>query len=747
MKPILLAAIVSAGAMSIPTGMWAETASLAKPERTKIMPDASQVVASRAGELVDVTVTFNMGSYDSSPEIFIEDDFGGVYDFDSENVTRKSNNKYVFKLPKGTYHGVMCFVTKTPECSNLSKYVFLNDSEAEDGATWHFDANTATHRISFEYCLGDGEKAHLVDMAENPTGVDFSSGNCRGTAYQLLRSVHNDNVGLQGVTYLECNLGEYLGTERMKCNDMFVNTTTEHYNVWNNIYLQPTDAEISFHSQKKPVCLTSRQVSFAEAIDTIYAQKASDFVACKMPSFKNSRYEGKALTRGNGLGDVFTPVGSLFCRDINSTKTCNYMTGMDIYTPDVMFLADLDPDAPVLIDYSSNEADIYDSTTSFDESGIVTPKFTVNRDGSINYLMTDNVPFRFPFADLLLIGWNVWDQLDAHPFFKYSSADQTPAFGDSAPILSFPAIQSDAPDNNQFSYIGWSSRPSYIGNFGELRLIDKQLMTFKVMADDELVMEDFNNFPWSLSSHAGTAHTPHEITLIFDNDNFEIDGLQGRSHTEVKYKEASKGDISAPSVQMIQFRNKDGKITNRFEKADEAEVFISYGDFYYEPTTQTYEINDNDVKIEVAPYGSDDFKEISTEQDADLYKWPLWGYFRSGQLSDIGESANGWWDLRITLTDKAGNSSFQHVSPAFYVKDSGVTGINQVAAETAFFIHGNKIISADDKTADFRIYSLSGSQVAATTAASVDLSDYPAGIYLVYATNTRGTRTLKISVK
>ena len=84
------------------------------------------------------------------------------------------------------------------------------------------------------------------------------------------------------------------------------------------------------------------------------------------------------------------------------------------------------------------------------------------------------------------------------------------------------------------------------------------------------------------------------------------------------------------------------------------------------------------MKVEVAPYGTDNYTEVTTEQIPELFKMPCWGYFRTGKLLGLGASPNGWWNVRLTLKDNSGNSNVQTVSPAFYAANTDQSGLEDI---------------------------------------------------------------------
>ena len=74
---------------------------------------------------------------------------------------------------------------------------------------------------------------------------------------------------------------------------------------------------------------------------------------------------------------------------------------------------------------------------------------------------------------------------------------------------------------------------------------------------------------------------------------------------------------------------------------------------------------------------------------------PYFGHFWKSSLKDVeGKSENGWFKLRVTLTDAAGNSQEQTMWPAFYIKDSlGVESAiaNDASAPEYFNLQGMRL--------------------------------------------------------
>ncbi len=62
---------------------------------------------------------------------------------------------------------------------------------------------------------------------------------------------------------------------------------------------------------------------------------------------------------------------------------------------------------------------------------------------------------------------------------------------------------------------------------------------------------------------------------------------------------------------------------------------------------------------------------------------PCFGHFYRGSLAGVtGQALKGWFDLKVKLTDAAGNWQEQVISPAFRI-DQPYTGISDINSENA----------------------------------------------------------------
>lgn len=213
----------------------------------------------------------------------------------------------------------------------------------------------------------------------------------------------------------------------------------------------------------------------------------------------------------------------------------------------------------------------------------------------------------------------------------------------------------------------------------------------------------------------------------FVNENVSIDGkIPGRNVTEFAY-DGTKGDKMPPTLTSLSVRDACDVINDRFTTLEGAFVEFTamqpvhgthpdFGHAYVECKPL------QGVTVECAPNGSTEFAPLTAAEMPDLYHMPGYGYcYRAGLADVTSKSDNGWYDLRVTVTNPNGGFQRQTISPAFCVGEKG--GIGDITADNA----------AADGPAVY--YDLNGRRVAADALGT--------GVYI----RQQGAKTEKVTVK
>ena len=192
------------------------------------------------------------------------------------------------------------------------------------------------------------------------------------------------------------------------------------------------------------------------------------------------------------------------------------------------------------------------------------------------------------------------------------------------------------------------------------------------------------------------------MTFDIDVEGAPLDGEILSENKATMTCNIDKTDWVPPTAQLLWFT--DGAIVrDHFQTPENAMLHLYAADFRYtlndtfdKDMMEAYPLES--IKVEYAPTGSSEFTEIEVFENADMFFMPGYGYCYDGSLAGIDRgSANGWMDLRITLTDDSGNVQTQTLSPAFRV--DSLAGIEDVLPDST------------DRIGNTELYDLQGRKV------------------------------------
>lgn len=220
-------------------------------------------------------------------------------------------------------------------------------------------------------------------------------------------------------------------------------------------------------------------------------------------------------------------------------------------------------------------------------------------------------------------------------------------------------------------------------------------------------------------------------------DNVLVDGeVPGYNKTVFEYDTDNMGQ--SPTIAGLQFRNTEDKITDHFEVAADGRLILYATQFmadYDEELDEMFynAINLSNIKVEAAPYNTEDYFEIPVETDPSKNIIRGWGQYYEGSLQGVtARSDNGWYKLRVRLEGVNEGWQEQIICPAFKIEalSNGVENIEAERSPLNFYINGRNIIAPGA-----RIYNLNGTET--------DGKNLVPGIYLI----TTGSKTAKAIVK
>lgn len=271
--------------------------------------------------------------------------------------------------------------------------------------------------------------------------------------------------------------------------------------------------------------------------------------------------------------------------------------------------------------------------------------------------------------ELYAIDDNMYQLLTNSSILSYPTECVDGIINDCCPINT---LQVKTYNNDAENYLGLTNY--FVGRYGEVRC--KEDVDVKAM---------FNGTEIDLSSFIPDEKGCYEFTVT--NNNIEVDGLSG-INTSTVYFEQDQEDSTPPSIEMLHFKNSAGDITDRFANAQDGTMEFYASDFHYryypEMWNGVFECQPVEVSVEYAPYGTEEWNELSVEEIPEYYQEPGWGYFFRASLADVeGTAEKGWFDLRFRLQDASGNWMDQVVSPAFRIDDLAYTSVANIGGDNA----------------------------------------------------------------
>ncbi len=320
------------------------------------------------------------------------------------------------------------------------------------------------------------------------------------------------------------------------------------------------------------------------------------------------------------------------------------------------------------------------------------------------------------------------------PFNPYFSYPFDPLYV-MASTTPYATVGAKIQKSNDITYNSFSVG-GYYGNYGENRFVDTQYFTEGAICNGDTV--DLSKYrdtnAWLQARAEEFPSSKDAVSIKYTNTNILIDDIEGKSECEFSFIENSE-DAYPPTVQRIMWRDGEGVPTVKFDTNQDAFISVAGGDFkpevyncdfgsYTEDIT-SYEYSPATLKVEIAPYGTNEFVEIPMTEDKDKYV-ESYGAYWEGSLSDMeSESENHWYDLKVTMTDEAGNTQVQTLTPAVYIGKitSGIKSIESLT--TRFDVVDGSIVSSDNT--EFSVFNLAGMRVSNT--------NLPKGVYIVNGKN------------
>ena len=607
---------------------------------------------------------------------------GAVFNKDLKEEINFRGKEGTIKVPKGTYDFYVDFI------SDSYYYVFKENVQVTQDLVLEFDQGEATNPIEFHY-FDENSKELFMDIYSGST-LDTP-----GTADEMtkLTSIIHKEYGntaimmSQGYMPKEFPMEFYIN----KLSDKYFVGQSTTIGVGSHYYVYKAIA-----TEFKPQVINSDPANLQKLVTEFTPSPAmKDNEKAHLPGVETT-----FLTNGYMLANIRT-----WCYSSPADQgkvitfiDCPEATEKDEHRMNTTV-------RPVSTDAYEMVSDGYEEYEEF--TFTVAPSAVGNAKEGVKYLVSGSdmdTGFNVP------VGETGHKFYPGHPEFSFVSTDGTALFGNSVPMISYRSMKLIS-DSEVYS----SDIFRYMGRYGEVHETDTKLAEVN-----------------QKETSAGT-----EITIT--NTNIDIDGIAGKNAATIVF-DNSKPDKTAPTFQMLTFKDATGNICDRLPNTQDAKMLVAGGDFTYVDNPNPPYIGHftcdapSSVKAFYAPHGTDTWTELSLVEDKEKYFMPAFGHFFEADLSGVkADKENAWFDVRLEIADATGNYQKQTLSPGFQTNSTS-SGIEQITSGNALITKGNTIMLADGKEATLTVYSIDGRILKSVYANSIDLSNMVSGIYVVKAT-------------
>lgn len=668
------------------------------------------------------------GNKDSHTSFVIFNPNSGLYKYFDATALNKFKTDMVMPvvLPKDSgYVFGFCFSCNMAVSSSTTKYIASTDVTLQADTTIMFDPTAPLHRIGFKYFMPDGSPLQFVTT--NGSNQDWSA----ATAYQAYfeKVIHLKGYPNYAFTVYTAVTGNStsVGTDRSTAGDVYVNDNLgDHFSIESMVIINPVDKVTHLGDTASPgVIITLRAPG--NVLDTVYSNNVADFKLLTPPLPRRSLYPA-------------SDAATQWTRKVNWVNTgTGAVLGMQsvgaLYDNRGRVAYSVHPESsPLLLQLQKAETKKVRTACMEPGSGIAIPPYQLTADGVKKHYFYDNITqgYQTYMGDEN----GIIRMYPDNAFYAYSPHEQQPDFGNTAPMMTFSMSWRTASGTYLTPYPTTFTNGEWLGNGGERRCVDLFGAQTTVTAGTDTLATEWAKIVSGLSAFAKTQHDPAVITIDFDNRNFMVDSLQGRSHAIFQYNDGAS-DINPPSLQMLQYRTPQGQITTKFDNFDDALLYFHAADLNYttNPVCVYFAYSQPSVKVEVSKHDRDEWFTLQHEQQPELFMMPVWGAGYKVALNQYPRQKNDhYYDLRITLTDAAGNKSQQTLTPSFFVKGDPVAGADEhIASPLSINMEGNLLYVKGATQPIITIYSASGSLINTINADMTDISTLTPGIYIVRA--------------
>lgn len=627
------------------------------------LPNACKALQKDDEDLVTVTCVFicDQDNYKSTISKYT------FFDAQGNRFVKYGFDDSPMELPKGRYDIVAEYhYIINP---NHWKYVIQEQVDITNDTTITTNAEEAKVHIQFQPLLPNGEicRPETRLIHEDYSDEVIEPGNIGDLCYDVYLIDKNTGKTITGIGGNWANYWTgFIERDATHNSDIYVNKFSDRLAFTCSMIFAPQPQDGNFY-----------QINFqAETcVDTLISNNPEDFLSIDVP-FKQS-------VSGKANGETLEATVETLTYDaaqrplsgwelienfaLQDLEACRYSV-CNAFNTQAWTINTLNPSAVDGIDEWDWPLHLRDQSIINDRG---TLRFMNNGLGSVKepafYLKPDNTE-EFGVSYLPFYPGN--------PFYSYNIDQRMTVTGNSCPInISMPSLMMFDEDSGDINT--WLFFSSYLGRNGELRERDRSLVHSTIKVDGETVIDTDGQgyYEWTK-----TAESQGIVDITVTNENVDVDGLQGKNVTVIHFDMAGD-DNTAPTLQMLDFRDTEGNAIDRFAAANEGKLQFYCGDFneqYIDDENHTQYFVCNDlagVEVAYSPYQADTWTTLNASEVAEYYYDGMGHYYAAPLATVTGKGLEGWFDLKIKMTDAAGNWQEQVISPAFRIDELAYSGI------------------------------------------------------------------------
>lgn len=612
-------------------------------------------------KLLDIEIRYDENLYS------IECIAGGQFNNGNFLIDRPEKDLGIQEIPNGVA-GLMCIFKKAnTEVGSTDYYVVAkNIKDTPNQSKLVFDIEECIHKISYEPLGIDGKPISISKLKGNEVVEEGEYGRC-------FSNITWSHV-IDGTTYvLQYPYQPYIAADG-----------TEKYSRPGDIYFNDCGPDFTMGHY----LIASSSVN------------PCDFTVIELPVYRGEISASNSHITLSNDPSRFKTYTQKWTRSPYSVATYNEMPfGMCVFIES----------ADVAINGFGSES-MYPCTDTDIETHTIVCSNDPNSENSnlMSMLLIENIPENdFQHTDGLCSMW--WK--DSNEGRSYKPNNFTGNQGINCPYNTYYNFVEGNYSPWLATYDAHNPHLAFKDNQTEGRL-GNNCPIISLMPDPQPYASDFLPFYYGLVGRYGEGNYIGAMTLIEENNTFEydtdgfrkdefiyenilIDGeIDGCVKAELTIKKGGVDDDYIPPVlTFLVTRNKDNIYTDRFNSASDGVIEFYAADFYNDLDWSLGEygfleykckpIPSDKLKVEYAPYSSDNFKPLFVSEVPEKYFYPGWGNYYTVPLDEVtGNSVNGWFDIRITMEDAEGNRHVQTISPAFKLLDSN--GIETISDDNIF---------------------------------------------------------------